>query len=84
MVYPGVTASDQDKLQNGTFNSGDAMPALCKKKGRSISSHPELGERPRTMDDWIRIHGTPGAIQYAPATYSKDPDVLLSKLPQCT
>jgi hypothetical protein len=82
-VYPGVTYSAQDKQQNGTFNDGEVVPALCKKKGRTVSSRPDLGDEPRTSDDWIRIVGTPGLTQYATAVFAKDPDALLAKLPNC-
>ena len=82
-VYRGVTDSPQDKEHNGTFNDGEAMPAVCKTKGRTVSSNPAAGDRPRTSDDWIRIKGSPGQTQYATAVYVRDPEALLAKLPEC-
>lgn len=82
-VFPGVSDSPQDKVQNGTFNDGEAMPAICKTKGRKVSSNPAAGDRPRTSDDWIKIVGSPGLTQYATAVYVRDPEALLAKLPNC-
>ena len=82
-VYPGVSDLATDKVANGTFNSGDTATALCKAKGRSVSSDPKVGEQPRTSDMWIRIVGSPGVRQYATAVYVKDSDALLGKLPAC-
>ena len=82
-VFPGVTDSPQDKVHNGTFNDGEAMPAICKIKGRAVSSDPAAGDRPRTSYDWIRIKGSPGLTQYATAVYVKDPESLLMKLRNC-
>lgn len=84
MVYPGVSGSGADKLHNGTFRDGQTVYALCKTKGRTVPSHPELGERDvPPSDDWIRIHGSPGVVQYATAIYVENPDELLAQLPDC-
>ncbi|MFD8492282.1 hypothetical protein [Amycolatopsis sp. NPDC059657] len=82
-VYPGASGVPGDKVANGTFNSGDRVTALCKTRGRSVSSAPQLGEQPRTSEIWFRIIGIPGMRQYATAVYVKDPDALLGKLHDC-
>lgn len=80
-VYPGVESTPADKTSNGTFNSGDTVPAECKTEGRTVHSVPP--ETPRQSNEWVRIHGTPGETQYATAVYVHSPDQLLSKLPDC-
>lgn len=81
-VYPGVTASDRDKTQNGTYYSGDTVQAVCITTGRSVSSLPAYGEQPRRSDQWVRIVGSPGAIQYATLTYGEVVPAG-AKLPAC-
>ena len=80
-VYPGVGNTSADKLADGTYNNGDAVPAECKTEGRTAHSVPP--ETPRQSSEWIRIHGTPGETQYATAVYAQSPDKLLSQLPNC-
>jgi hypothetical protein len=82
-VYPGVTNAAADRQANGSFNDGDSVPAECKAKGRTVHSNPALGEEDRSSDDWIRIQGSPGEIQYATAVYVENPGELLRDLPDC-
>jgi hypothetical protein len=82
-VYPGVTNTAAHKRANGTFNDGDAVPAECWVKGREVESDPSVGEAARTSEDWVRITGTPGEVQYATTTYAKDPEALLPQLDEC-
>lgn len=48
-----------------------------------MHSDPTVGEEDRTSDMWVRIHGTPGTIQYATAVYVERQDALLQQLPDC-
>ncbi|SRR6266498_3741254 len=82
-VYPGVSDSVADKLATGTYRDGQTVYAECKTKGRKVSSHPELGEAPRTSDDWIRFHSIPDIGPYATAVYVENPEALLAQLPDC-
>jgi len=82
-VYPGVGDTAADKTFNGTFNSGDTVPAECKTTGRMVHSDPSVGELDRQSDQWIRIQGTPGETQFATAVYVQNPAALLAKLATC-
>ncbi len=83
-VYPGVSESKADKLYNGTFRDGQTVYAICKTKGRTVRSHPELGERDvPPSDDWIRFHAVAGIGPYATAIYVGNPAELLAQLPDC-
>jgi hypothetical protein len=65
-VYPGVQDTAADRQPNGTFASGQTTTAVCKTTGRTVRSDPNVGERPRESDIWIRVVGTPGLKQDAP------------------
>jgi hypothetical protein len=86
-VYPGVTESTRDTEHNGTYYDGNKVFAECKvtEGGRMMHSDtsPSVHEKDRSSDDWIRIQGTPGEIQYATAVYAENPDQLLAQLPEC-
>lgn len=82
-VYPGVTDAAADRGSNGTFHDGDKVPAECKTEGRTVHSDPSVGEEDRTSNEWIRIQGSPGLMQYATAVYVENPAALLSHLPEC-
>lgn len=82
-VYPGVQNTPGDRMHNGTYNDGDVVGADCKTTGREVSSDPSVGETDRTSDQWVRIHGTPGEVQYASAVYVEQPDTLLATLEEC-
>lgn len=81
-VYPGVTRSAADLIQNGSFNSGDEVVALCKVDGRLVKSSTSSGERQRESSTWVKINGTSGETQYATLTYGQ---VLpsIDSLPNC-
>jgi hypothetical protein len=70
-VYPGVTASDRDRTQNGTYYDGDTVRALCITTGRTVTSDPASGEQAKRSDQWVRIAGPPGVVQYATLTYGE-------------
>lgn len=70
-VYPGVTASDRDRTQNGTYYHGNTVRALCITTGRTVTSDPGAGEQPERSDQWVRIGGPPGVVQYAALTYGE-------------
>jgi hypothetical protein len=82
-VYPGVNDTEADKKANGTFNTGDSVPADCKTTGRTIKSDTSVGEENRSSADWVRIEGSPGETQYATAVYAQNPQKLLEQLPDC-
>ena len=82
-VYPGVGESLADRTHNGTYFSGDVVLAICKTRGRTVRSHPEVGERPRESDIWICIDGSPGMTQYATLTYGDMTRGDLEALPSC-
>lgn len=83
-VYPGVSESAHDHEQNGTFNDGDTVAIQCKKTGRTVNSHPELGEPKRSSNLWFRIIGSPGKVQYASEVYAAEIDgVTLQNIPDC-
>lgn len=79
-VFPGV---HDDLVPNGTFNSGDVVPAVCQTTGQLVRSQPGLGERPRESNVWVRIVGSPGQTQYARLTYGDMAPEDLAALPQC-
>lgn len=82
-VYPGVGNEPADKKANGTYTSGDTVPAECKAEGRTVHSDTSSGEVARTSDDWIRITGTQGETEYATSVYSEKSKELLTQLPDC-
>ena len=77
-VYPGVDNTDQDKMSNGTYHSGDTVPIVCEKSGRHISS--QLGEQYRQSDEWYKLQTPPGTQpEYATAVYADKH----GSVPQC-
>ena len=82
-VYPGVQDTPADKKYNGTFNSGDTALAECRTDGREVHSNPAVGEEDRSSNQWIRIDGAPGQIEYATAVYVQNPEALLRQLQDC-
>lgn len=82
-VYPGVGNSTVDKTPNGTFDDGEAVSVLCKQEGRTVHSDPSVGEEKRSSNEWFRINGSPGLMQYATAVYVENPQAALQKLPDC-
>lgn len=82
-VYPGVSEAAEDKKHNGTYPDGEGVLAECKTGGRTVNSDVAAGEPARSSDEWIRIHGSPGEIQYATAVYIENPDQVLSQLEDC-
>ncbi len=82
-VYPGVGDVASDKVANGTFNDGDLVEAICKTRGRVVSSSESRGEEKRVSDEWVKIVGTPGLEQFATSVYIENPSVVLKKLPNC-
>jgi hypothetical protein len=79
-VYP----NPKRKIEhNGTFNDDGVVGAECKTEGRMVHSDPKAGEEPRKSEEWIKIDGSPGQVQYATAVYVKDPAKLLRELPEC-
>ncbi|GAA1251766.1 hypothetical protein GCM10009609_13890 [Pseudonocardia aurantiaca] len=76
LVYPGVTDSKPDRDADGTFNSGDRVPALCKISGRLVKSNTAAGERPYESSIWVRIDTPSDRRQYASLTYGNvTPDI---------
>lgn len=85
-VYPGYTNAATDKTYSSVYRVGERVMAACKVKGRSVSSHPELGEEERTpTTDWIRIGNPVASIEYeyATAMYIADAPTVLAQLPDC-
>jgi hypothetical protein len=66
-VYPGTSDSSADKVHNGTYRNGEVQPVVCHKIGRTIISHPDVGETPRTSSDWYMLGGP--MVQFATGTY---------------
>ena len=82
-VYPGVTQAAADKVYNGTYFGGDKVVAECKTIGRKVMPLIVRKEFEPTFNQWIRITGSPGEVQYATASYISNPVELLAKLPIC-
>jgi hypothetical protein len=82
-VYPGVADTPTDRRYNGTFYSGDVVTAVCRTKGRTVTSNPSVGERPHSSDDWVQIIGLPGKTHYASLTYGEITPEDLASLPLC-
>lgn len=83
-VFPGVQDVPADKVQNGTYQDGQTASAVCKTKGRTVSSDPSVGELPRTSDDWVQVVAQPGAKSYATLTYGEMDPTVLAQLPPCS
>lgn len=82
-VYPGVKDTPEDKLPNGTYQSGNSVGAICKTNGRKVTSDTAAGEHPKESSTWVQIAGTPGLTQYAPLTYAEMTQTQLRNLPSC-
>jgi hypothetical protein len=82
-VYAGPGSETGDKQTIGTYFDGDTAPAECKTEGRTVFSHPELGEEKRNSNKWIRIQGPGGETEYATAVYIERPQEVLNELPDC-
>jgi hypothetical protein len=82
-VYPSPDDSAAGRISNGTFRHGQRVTAQCRRSGRTVNSDPSDGEMARSSDQWIRINGSPGQVQYATAVYVTDPDALVTSLPAC-
>jgi hypothetical protein len=82
LVYPGYSSAESDRASNGSFNTGDVVPALCRAIGRTVTSDPTYGEIKRSSDIWIRILGSPGETQYATLTYG-EVSPIAAQLPPC-
>lgn len=80
-VYPGVDDTQASRQSVAAFNSGDHVTAECKTEGRTVHSHPEVGEKSQSSNMWIRFQAP--QPEYATAVYVQDPTVLLGKLPHC-
>ena len=82
-VYPGVKATAADRTQNGSFEAGAKVTAVCKITGRTIRSDPSAGETPKQSNIWVKIDGAPGKTQFATLTYADIDSSLLTELPTC-
>lgn len=82
-VYPGVSESEVDKQLNGTFNPNERVRVICKTIGRTVNSHPENGDEERHSNEWVRIVGSPGTVQFASMTYADMASQTFAALPQC-
>ncbi|HEX7963367.1 MAG TPA: hypothetical protein VF466_02135 [Candidatus Saccharimonadales bacterium] len=85
LVYPGTSTSAADRASNGSYKSSDVVPITCHETGRMVSSHPEVGETPRSSMDWYRLVGDK-VTWYATATYGElvPPDVYVPECPAPT
>jgi hypothetical protein len=82
IVYAGPEDSDEAREPTGRYNTGDRVEAECRATGRPISSDPSVGEEDRTSDQWVRIDGTPGKVQWATVVYA-DLDAEVETLAEC-
>lgn len=70
-VYPGVGTAPADRQSNGTYTTGETVPAVCVTTGRLVKSDPTYGETPKQTNQWVRINAEPGTVQYATLTYGE-------------
>jgi hypothetical protein len=82
MVYPGVSESEEDKQPVGFYPDSQVIGAVCKTKGRTAYSNPQLGDQ-RSSDDWIRVAGTQAEKEYVSTLDVEYPEALLPGLPGC-
>jgi hypothetical protein len=82
IVYAGPEDSDAAREPTGRYRTGDQVQAECRSTGRPISSDPSVGEEDRTSDQWVRIDGTPGTVQWATVVYA-DLEAEVETLPEC-
>lgn len=82
-VFAGVTSSPADRTVAGTFRSGQTTTALCKTTGRTVTSNPSSGERPKQSNVWVQVAGSPGKTSYATLTYGDISPTALARLPEC-
>jgi hypothetical protein len=82
-VYPGTGIYPDVRMPNGTFRNGDIVAVTCKTTGRTITSDTTSGETLRQSNQWVRIVGTPGKVQYATLTYADIDPQALASLPEC-
>ena len=71
-VYPGPGDTAADKVSNGTYRHGERAGVVCHAVGRTVVSHPEVGEQERESRDWYKLAGSTvvrGPDHYATATY---------------
>ena len=54
-VYLGPNNTLHDRTSDGTFLDGEEEPVECETEGRTVTSHPEVGEQYRQSDEWYEI-----------------------------
>jgi hypothetical protein len=67
-VFRGVKDTPADRVPNGTFFNGQTTTALCKTRGRRVTSDPSVGERPRASDVSLQVMAQPGKRSFVPLT----------------
>lgn len=84
-VYCGSDEKPIDRVKTGQFNNGEDVDVICKDDdGRTVPSDTNVGERPVSSDDWVRVAGTAGIKQLAPMTYGRlDPPDSWDRIPDC-
>jgi hypothetical protein len=83
-VYPGVTDKAKDKVFSGTYRDNEAEPGVCITTGRSVSSHPELGEQEGVRSSRWAMFRANGVPQFATLVYVQDREQVEQNLPTCT
>lgn len=81
-VYPGPTDAVQDTISDGTFRDGQRVVALCQTLGRSVSTHPEVGEERDSSNVWVRIEAA-SREHFATIVYLGNRQTLQEFLPIC-
>lgn len=83
-VYPGYTDAAQDKVNNAVYNVGEQVIAECEVVGRTVRSHPELGEDARKPTNvWFKIGDAVDGDEYATAMYIEDAKKIQAQVPDC-
>jgi hypothetical protein len=79
---PSIAGADRVPFEHPVYTNGDRAVAECQIEGRSVSSHPEVGETDRTDETWIKIAGK-NPPQYATGVYVVNPVHLFDRLDYC-
>lgn len=82
-VFPGVRDTPTDLIANGTFYGGQTAPAVCRTRGRLVTSDPSVAEQFRESDVWLQVLAQPGMRSFARLIYGRIDSAALAALPPC-
>lgn len=85
-VYQGPGTTPEDRIPVDHYNNGESAKAFCRAIGRTVYTHPEVGEDRDNSPVWVQVQayptpdGRPAPTEWAAAVYLHHP---LPSLPDC-